>query len=710
MSNSEKHLYEFGAFVLDRRKAVLTNNGKPVSLTPKMFKLLDVLVANHGDISSKEDLLEQVWKGSFVEEGNLTYTIRQLRKVLGDDAKQPYYIETVPRRGYRFICPINVASEAGNSAGDRESRLNGPSRRTIVAVIAIVMFFACGVTIGATLLLLNGSSSSETSLLNKTYRAQKITLSGNSFSPSISPDGSLVVYVVGQPATSTLFLYDIAKNSHFELYSLRQNRITGPIFSSDGRTIYFTQRSQNHSELDIYRISLLGGPAEFVLSQAQGWIDVSHDQSFITFVRCPRLKDDYCSIWLADLANPSSQQRLFTTKDHIEIGANRISLDNKHVVFAGGESRSGGNEFGLFVTDLVNGETKTLEGNKFFYIRSVEWWPDGNGILATARHNSDTHFRVWFIGFNGITIPLGDDSETVSTLTINDGGTLAVAETIQGSFDITKFDLSTGKELGVQTPGIHGTLNNDKLIFASDRAGNFNIWSQNLDGSETLQLTNSRFRDISPVISPDGETVYFGSNRSGQIKVWAMSQDGSAQRQISDQSGGIPLSITADGQWVYYRSQETYRLWRINTLTLAEELIWDDNLTHYAVSPSGEKIGILANENGVRSIVIYDTELKTRLESFPYPDQNAKISNLFWTPNESSFAYILHNYEKVTPTLWMQDINIKNALPKRMMDFGNLVVPESSSASFSADMKYFFISKGNWKHDVVLISGLGNIP
>ena len=77
--------------------------GKPVSITPKAFQLLLELVKNHGHLMAKDELMKTVWANSFVEEGNLAFTIRMLRKALGDTPQNPRFIETVTKRGYRFI-------------------------------------------------------------------------------------------------------------------------------------------------------------------------------------------------------------------------------------------------------------------------------------------------------------------------------------------------------------------------------------------------------------------------------------------------------------------------------------------------------------------------------------------------------------------------------------------------------------------------------
>src|SRR5215469_5299262 len=105
MSLTGKSL-RFGDFDFDVDEAVLSHDGKPLPLPPKAVKLLSVLLENRGRIVEKQDLLREVWDGAFVEEGNITYTVRLLRKTLSDDPQAHKYIETVSKRGYRFVAEV----------------------------------------------------------------------------------------------------------------------------------------------------------------------------------------------------------------------------------------------------------------------------------------------------------------------------------------------------------------------------------------------------------------------------------------------------------------------------------------------------------------------------------------------------------------------------------------------------------------------------
>src|SRR5258706_16429284 len=102
MPGQNNHFYEFGDFRLDPRERRLLNKGEPVPLPPKVYDTLLVLVENGGHTIEKDELMKAVWPDIFVEEANLTVNISALRKALGEGVPDRRYIETVPRRGYRF--------------------------------------------------------------------------------------------------------------------------------------------------------------------------------------------------------------------------------------------------------------------------------------------------------------------------------------------------------------------------------------------------------------------------------------------------------------------------------------------------------------------------------------------------------------------------------------------------------------------------------
>src|ERR1044071_4311651 len=106
MQVQTRRIYEFGPFHLDASEHLLLKEGHPVQLTPKAFDTLLLLVENSGRLVEKEDLMRSVWPDSVVEENNLNRSIYVLRKALGEAANGTKYIETVPKRGYRFVAAV----------------------------------------------------------------------------------------------------------------------------------------------------------------------------------------------------------------------------------------------------------------------------------------------------------------------------------------------------------------------------------------------------------------------------------------------------------------------------------------------------------------------------------------------------------------------------------------------------------------------------
>lgn len=118
--------YVFGPFRLEEGEGVLLRHGVPVALRPKDFEMLLVLVQNAGHVVSKDELLAKVWPDTVIEEGNLARNIFNLRRALADGSDESRFIETIPKRGYRFIAPVTRATSARGSFGQGADRGSAP--------------------------------------------------------------------------------------------------------------------------------------------------------------------------------------------------------------------------------------------------------------------------------------------------------------------------------------------------------------------------------------------------------------------------------------------------------------------------------------------------------------------------------------------------------------------------------------------------------
>jgi DNA-binding winged helix-turn-helix (wHTH) protein len=102
----------FGSFQIDARTWLLTHDGRSVDLSPRLVEILSFIVERHGEIVTKDELLDKFWADTHVTDNTLTRAIADIRKAIGDDAAQPKYIETVSRRGFKFVGPVAPAAPA----------------------------------------------------------------------------------------------------------------------------------------------------------------------------------------------------------------------------------------------------------------------------------------------------------------------------------------------------------------------------------------------------------------------------------------------------------------------------------------------------------------------------------------------------------------------------------------------------------------------
>src|SRR5262249_6654143 len=162
-----------------------------------------------------------------------------------------------------------------------------------------------------------------------------------------------------------------------------------------GSYLYFDRKARNFDgQLDVYRVSILGGIPSKIISETQGWIDLSPDGSKISFVRCYYRDDENCSLWIADATAGANQQKVASRPRPFRIGDNKFSPDGKSVAFAVGQSANRSNEFGVREVDLTTGQERAISDEKFFNIKSLAWLPDTSGLLVTASRIPNKSYRV----------------------------------------------------------------------------------------------------------------------------------------------------------------------------------------------------------------------------------------------------------------------------------------------------------------------------
>jgi len=725
MSLQTGHLFEFDEYRLDLGEKVLKRGETVIPVTPKVFETLQVLVENAGRLVEKDELMQRIWQDRFVEESNLTFNIKMLRKALGDNAANPRFIETVPRRGYRFIAEVrHRASENGSIDSSVPAPQSvsspaypqpfdtaiSPSRSTkflrpVMALICVGVF-ASGIWFVS-------SSGRQTTppLLSEVFSLENLSTSGTVRNTVISPDGKTIAYTNGLGSDpQSVWIRQLETSNNIQIIPPSNEFYYNLTFSPDGNFLYFVRGAKPGNvpgQYTLYRISVFGGIATKIVDEVQGDISLSPDGSRVSFVRCQWRDDEWCSLWIAEAADGSSERKLVSRPSPFRIGDNRISPDGRKIVFGVGQSRTGANEFGLAMVDIESGVESGPTVDKFFDVRNQVWLPDQSGMLITAQRLPDKHFRIWQLSLKtGKTVPLTRDSEDYWGLSLDSTATQLVATQRRPDFQLHIYradDLTRVRQVFADAATVRFAPDGNLLV-AAGRPGNVDLWDVDPEGGTERQLTNDPTDDLNAVFSPADPEIYFASNRSGETHVWKMKADGSDQTRITRNEGGYPLAVSPDGSWLYYHSGLKRTLMRTSLKDGREELILDKLRPMFAVSPACDQAAFVEGQGEQAVLTVVSLPGGEHLSSYTLGGAKDQVTGIEWSSDGGKLFYVLRGQNDGSETVWIQPLGQQAA--RMIANLPDRGLRNNSSFSISPDGNTFAVIQGNWTLDAVLIKGL----
>ncbi len=694
MSLETKHLYEFGNFRLDCTEKFLFCDGKPVSLTPKVFETLEILIENAGHLLGKDELISKIWQDRLVEESNLTFNIKMLRKALGDSASEPRFIETVPRRGYRFIHEVKEIYE--------EVAKNPPAVRTVLPrksylPLSAAIFLLLGTFTVASWMTRNKFSDADSAapILSAAFHAEKFTNAGKVAVTALSPDGKFVVFSNETAGKYGVWLRHLETSENIQLIAPSDDYYFGFAFAHDGQTIYFVRRKQTGTNsADIYRVSVFGGVPEKILEHAEGWISLSPDDRQISFVRCPNRDGDYCSLIVAD-TNGANERNILTRPRPVRLTDNQFSPDGKSIAFAAGESFNGASDFRLLKIELDTGAESEISPHRFFEILNLKWL-SGSSLLLTAREMLDGKSEIRQVSAaTGVVRQLTNDATDYTNISLDRDADKLIA--VQDSNDFQLYFSNGGVTKALTAAREAVFMPDGKIVYAADDG---NLWTVNRDGSEQRQLTHNAYKDFMPYADPGGEFIYFTSNRTGANQIWRMNADGTSQIQITKTEGGYPVFVSPDGNWIYYESGLHQSLWKVAADGSREVQVSDRKLYRPAISPDGVFAAFFFRDrNNQNKIAVMQIADKNIVKTLDLADAASAPVQIVWSADNQTISYV--NHGNSTNSLWAQRLD-ENA-PRMIADLGDRDVEYFAR---SADDGSYIFTRGEWLHDAVLIDGL----
>jgi Tol biopolymer transport system component/DNA-binding winged helix-turn-helix (wHTH) protein len=694
MPSRSGHFYEFGPFSLDASERTLRRGEEFVRLTPKEMEILLALVRGAGRVLPKEELLKEVWPDTFVEEATLAQNIFTLRKALGRaDDSQPY-IETVPRRGYRFAAPINerngtgVGPDAGaalSAAAETPAPADlhvpapappdHPVRGAVVIALAAVLGF--GALIYAVYRFsLRQHLAPQRPAPFEAMQFTRLPVPGAVVAAAISPDGNVLAYVTNEPnGGQRIWARQVnAPSDRRELVAPAAGVVyPGLAFAPDGQHVYFAAARQDSPSAALQRVPVFGGPVRTVVEEIGSPISFSPDGRRLTFIRG---RDDGRALYVSDV-DGGNQRQLIAPGGPRVLTVPAWSPDGRTI--ASGyvlpeEYQSGRAAMGVTTFDAASGAEGPQLPGRWFEINLLTWLPDGGGVLLSASERELSPAQIWRIPFpEGEPRRVTNDLNSYQGLSLTaDARSLVTVQTdrVPNIWVAPASDPARARQLtsgAGRLDGYYGVAwtPDGRILYASIASGGWDIWVMNADGTGARQLTADARSNYGPSVSPDGRYVVFVSNRAGgPFNIWRMDMDGSNPKQLTDGRGENFPHVTPDGRWVVYATftvSDPPRIWKVpidggESVPLSPEpcswpFVAPDGKSFvcvYAPAPPGPlKLAVVPIEGG-EPTKLFDLEPTARM-------------NTVWSPDNRGIAYL--DARDGTPNIWLQPLSGGKPVP-----------------------------------------------
>ncbi len=584
------NVVRFGVFEVDLRAGEVRRKRSKVKLQDQPFQVLVMLLERPGQVVTREELRDRIWPaGIFVDfDKSLSKAINKVREALGDSTENSRFIETLPRRGYRFLVPVESGQATRPTALPPLSA--SPRRRLpwvfwgITARLALAIIVGAGVWVSVKQPALQPGQSA--------LIAVPLTSdSGDQFFSSFSPDGNQVAFAWNGPKQDNVDIY-VKLIGTESLRRLTQDPAMdfAPAWSPDGRYIAFL-RQLPVDRAAVLMIPSFGGPPERKLTdnssvddgQVGGAIpglSWSPDGKWIAMKdRGPGEAQD--SIYLFSI-DTGEKRRLTFPPPRCGDGTPAFSPDSKSLAFSRTFTFGVSEVYLLDLSEDLRPKrpAKQLTFRKQLTV-GLAWTPDGGEIVFSSGSNwAGAAVQLWRVSPTGAGKPrvLAFAGEHGWWPAISRrGNRLAFSRNHANDEKIWRLDLfGPNGKAGEAVKLIASTRNElvpqyspdgTRIAFISQRSGGDEVWVCGRDGSGAVQLTSLGAAITGcPRWSPDGARIAFDSNAGGNFDVYVIEATGGRPRRLTNDSADDAVaSWSRDGRTIYFVSNrtKTWEIWKM---------------------------------------------------------------------------------------------------------------------------------------------------
>jgi DNA-binding winged helix-turn-helix (wHTH) protein/Tol biopolymer transport system component len=714
METLKAQTFKFADFELDPAKRLLLKDDKSVPLKPKTFDLLLVLVENHGEILSKDELLNMVWAGQFVEENNLTVHISALRKLLGEKKGEHQFIVNVPGKGYKFVAELNetessefvVESRSFSKITIEESEETVENFHTKVIPQTAVksaskpaVFLALGilaVCLSGILIWRFFDPTSQQPANLKQTKVARLTANGKVTTATLSPDGKYVVFAQKEMSGQGLWLRQIETGSQRRIVDPKPVDYLGITVSPDGNFIYCTVFIENRADPAIWRVPFVGGAEQQLPFYTGIAVSFSPDGRKIAFnqSRSRTLGETHLNVADADGTNFQILARLRDTeRSFVNYDSNAVawSPDGKLIATIVEENGKSGAVITAF--DAATGEETFLTDKRWAGASHLAWTQDGEQLVVAARDSESFGNQIWLVSRKtGAVQQITNDLSSYGFLATakNAPTLLAVQQNVSSMLHVADFDLQsdalTSDVILTETSPLDNVVwtTDGKILYSSRATGKSEIWRVESSGANPTQLTTDAQVGFGMSLAPHGQTIVFNSSRAdGKLSLWTANIDGKNMQQVTDGAEDVHPNFAAQGLVVFQRglNNKTLTVWRTAPNEAPFQLT-HINSHHPHVSPDGRRIAYyymdVENPNEkLWRIGLIDAETGAFLGKIAFP-KFVTARQMRWHPSGSFLAQAFYEGENANLLL----LQTEGGAGKTIKNLGK---GEIASFAFSRD-------------------------
>lgn len=601
---SAKPGWRFGVFEVDARRGELRRTGVSLKLRDQSFQILLALLEKPGEIVTREELRRLLWpSNTFVDfDHGLNTAMMKLRDALGDSTEAPIYIETIPKRGYRFVAPVLPSGEQIPATSARDSAISsvlelpihadsksaaaparvGTSRPSRLMAAGI----GCLLLAVAALLIYAWIGHRRVADQNKEpwiYKIVPLTSSpGQILAPAVSPDGRMLAY-----------LWDGPQHDRWELYvkligdelphriTYDGGRFGYPAWSPDGLQIAFV-RCDLSNRGAVYIVPALGG-SERRITDAGCPYNLPSEVAWSSYGGGQLVFVDHClsggPFGIVSFSFSTGERHCLT--DAGPQGFERrfafsLSPDGTRIAFIPSTDA----QCEIDIMPLSDKMPKQVFRDNDSCLELM-WSPDGHSILFKSLRTAQV--SLWRISARGGGLQKEPLYPAIGRFSA-DGRRMVYGAINQIEPPaVWRADLASPGGKVLMNRKVISTLTSDldaqpspdgtRVVWMSKRTGANEIWICGANGEDPRQVTHLKSYAGSPRWSPDGKWIAFDFDQ-GSAQVFVIDSEGRNLRQVTSGNGvNVVPNWSRDGKWIYFASQRTGRkeVWK-HSLDSGKEL------------------------------------------------------------------------------------------------------------------------------------------